>query len=221
MRILIAEDESVVAQNISNSLQALGYTTDIASDGEDAWFKGSTENYSAIVLDLGLPLLDGLSVLRKWRGEGIFTPILVLSARGTWAERVEGIDSGADDYLPKPFQVQELISRLRALMRRTNGHAQSNIVVGALEIDMRSRVISVMGELINLTPLEFRLVHYLVLKTGEVVGQAELCEAIYDHNHERDANAVEALVSRLRKKLGNNIIQNKRGFGYFILASKQ
>jgi two-component system, OmpR family, response regulator len=171
-------------------------------------------------LDIGLPLLDGISVLKKWRNEGISTPVLVLSARGSWAERVDGIDSGADDYLPKPFQVQELVSRLRALMRRTSGHAQSNIVAGPLEIDMRSRVVTVLGKLVNLTPLEFRLVHFLVLKGGEVVGQSELCDAIYDHNHERDANAIEAVVSRLRKKLGHNIIQNKRGFGYFILAAQ-
>ena len=199
-------------------MQALGYTTDIASNGEDAWFKGSTETYAAIVLDLGLPKLDGISVLKKWRGEGINTPIVVLSARGSWAERVDGIDSGADDYLPKPFQMQELISRLRALMRRHNGHAQSVITAGMLQIDMRSRVISVLGNMINLTPLEFRLVHYLVLNSGTVIGQIELAEALYDHNHERDANAIEAVVSRLRKKLGHNIIQNKRGFGYFIEA---
>lgn len=220
MRILIADDEAVVAQSVANSLQVLGYSTDIVSNGTDAWFKGSTESYSAIILDIGLPVLDGIAVLKKWRSEGITTPVLVLSARGSWAERVDGIDSGADDYLPKPFQIQELISRLRALMRRTNGHAQSIIVAGPLEIDMRSRVITVLGKLVNLTPLEFRLVHYLVLKGGEVVGQSELCDAIYAHNHERDANAIEAVVSRLRKKLGHNIIQNKRGFGYFILAAQ-
>ena len=216
MRILIAEDENVVARNIANSLQVLGFNTEIVSRGEDVWFKGSTENYSAIILDLGLPQLDGISILKKWRDEGVNTPVIVVSARGSWSERVDGIDSGADDYLPKPFQVQELVSRLNALIRRRNGLAQSSITAGPLEIDMRARVIKVAGEILNITPLEFRLVHFLLLKNGEVVGKVELSEAIYDHSHERDVNAVEAVVSRLRKKLGLNIIQSKRGFGYFI-----
>jgi two-component system, OmpR family, response regulator len=218
MRILVAEDELTVAQSVANSLQSVGYVADVVHDGEDAWFKGSTESYAAIVLDLGLPKVDGISVLKRWRAEGVLTPVLILSARGTWAERVEGIDSGADDYLPKPFQMQELISRLRALMRRAGGHAQSTISCGPVEIDLRTRLITVNGTLANLTPLEFRLVHYLVLQSGRVVTQAELAETLYAHDHERDANAIEAVVSRLRRKLGSDVIQNKRGFGYFIPA---
>jgi two-component system, OmpR family, response regulator len=216
MRILIAEDETSLAQNISRSLLTFGYVPELAVDGEDAWFKGSTEAYAAIVLDLGLPKLDGISVLKRWRQEGILTPVVILSARGTWAERVEGIDSGADDYLPKPFQMQELVSRLRALIRRSSGHAQSVIDSGAIQIDMRSRSISVNGNMMTLTPLEFRLIHHLVMQSGRVVSQIELAEALYDHDHERDVNAIEAVVSRLRRKLGSGIIQNKRGFGYFI-----
>lgn len=218
MRILIAEDEPIVAKNIANILRSAGYMPEIASDGEDAWYKGSTENYAAIILDLGLPKLDGISVLRKWRAEEIRTPVVVLSARGSWSERVEGIDSGADDYLPKPFQMQELLARLRAVLRRSGGLAQSVIDAGKLQVDLRSRMITVDGVLANLTPLEFRLVHFLVLQKGRVVTHTELSDSLYDHDHDRDANAIEAIVSRLRRKLGSGIIQNKRGFGYFIAA---
>ena len=218
MRVLIAEDEPVVAKNVANILRSAGYVPDIAVDGEEAWFKGSTESYAAIILDLGLPKLDGISVLHKWRAEGIHTPVVVLSARGTWSERVEGIDSGADDYLPKPFQMQELLARLRAVLRRVGGQAHSVIDAGKLQVDLRSRMITVNGVLANLTPLEFRLVHFLVLQKGRVVSHTELSDSLYDHDHDRDANAIEAIVSRLRRKLGAGIIQNKRGFGYFVAA---
>jgi two-component system, OmpR family, response regulator len=216
MRILIAEDETTVADNIATSLKSLGYVPDVVHDGEEAWFRGSTESYVAIILDLGLPKMDGFTILKRWRTENILTPVLILSARGSWGERVEGIDNGADDYLPKPFQMQELISRLRALIRRAGGHAQSIINAGAVQIDMRSRLITVNGNLANLTPLEFRLVHYLVMQSGRVVTQSEIADTLYEHDHDRDANAIEAVVSRLRRKLGSGIIQNKRGFGYFI-----
>jgi two-component system, OmpR family, response regulator len=219
MRILVAEDEPLVAKNIANILRSAGYLPEIAEDGEEAWFKGSTEKYAAIVLDLGLPKLDGITVLKRWRSEGQTTPVVVLSARGSWSERVEGIDSGADDYLPKPFQMQELLARLRAVLRRVGGQAQSIIETGRLQIDLRTRMITVNGELANLTPLEFRLVHYLVLQKGRVVPHSELSDSLYDHDHERDANAIEAVVSRLRRKLGAGIIENKRGFGYFIAAA--
>ena len=219
MRVLVAEDEKTVAGSIAQSLRAMGYVAEIAVDGEDAWFKGSTESYSAIILDLGLPKLDGISVLKRWRNEGIATPVLILSARGSWGERVEGIDSGADDYLPKPFQMQELLSRLRALMRRAGGHTQTVITVGPVQIDMKARLVSVNGVVANLTPLEFRLVNFLALHPDTVVTQVELAETLYAHDHDRDANAIEAVVSRLRRKLGTNVIQNKRGFGYFIAKS--
>jgi two-component system, OmpR family, response regulator len=221
MRILVAEDEPIVAKNIANILKSAGYVPEIAEDGEDAWFKGSTETYAAIILDLGLPKLDGISILKRWRNEGITTPVVVLSARGSWSERVEGIDNGADDYLPKPFQMQELLARLRAVLRRVGGQAQSVLDAGPLQIDLRSRLITVNGELANLTPLEFRLVHYLVLQNGRIVPHAELSDSLYDHDHDRDANAIEAVVSRLRRKLGTGIIQNKRGFGYFIAAAEK
>jgi two-component system, OmpR family, response regulator len=218
MRILVAEDEPFVAKSIAQSLQAVGFIVDVVHDGEEAWFRGSTETYAAIILDLGLPKLDGISILKRWRAEGIQVPVLVLSARGTWAERVDGIDSGADDYLPKPYQMQEVIARLRALLRRAGGHSQSVLTAGKVEVDLKSRIVSVAGTMIQLTPLEFRLVHHLVNNKGEIVSQTQLADALYEHDHDRDANAIEALISRLRRKLGNGVIENKRGFGYRIAA---
>ncbi len=218
MRILIAEDEVYVANSVASSLQTFGFLTDVVHDGETAWFRGSTENYAAIILDLGLPGLDGISVLKRWRAEGVQTPVLVLSARGSWAERVDGIDSGADDYLPKPYQIQEVVARLRALVRRAGGHSQSLITVGKVEIDLKARTVSVNSTIVQLTPLEFRLVHHLANNKGKIVSQSELAEALYEHDHDRDTNAIEALVSRLRRKLGNDVIKNKRGFGYHIAA---
>jgi two-component system, OmpR family, response regulator len=216
MRVLIAEDVESVAANVATALQASGFLTDVVHNGEDAWFKGSTETYSAIILDIGLPVIDGLSVLKRWRQEGIATPVIILSARGSWNERVEGIDVGADDYLPKPFEMAELLSRLRAVLRRSVGQAQSSIEVGTVSMDLKSGMITVKGTPVNLTPLEFRLLQYLAVNKGRVITQSELAENLYSVNHDRDANAVEAAVSRLRRKLGGDVIQNKRGFGYFI-----
>jgi two-component system, OmpR family, response regulator len=216
MRVLIAEDEKTVALKLSEAIVQAGFTVDISYDGEDAWFRGSTEKYAAIILDLGLPTVDGLTVLRRWRAEGITTPILILSARGSWSERVDGIDSGADDYLPKPFQMREVVSRLHALVRRAGGQAQSIIEIGTLRLDLRSSQGSINGSALNLTALEFRLLHYLALNIGNVVSLVNISESLYDHDHDRDVNAVEAIVSRLRRKLGPGIIENKRGFGYFI-----
>ena len=220
MRILIAEDEAFVANSLASSLQAVGFVTDVVRDGEEAWFRGSTEPYAAIVLDLGLPNLDGISILKRWRAEGIQTPVLVLSARGTWAERVDGIDSGADDYLPKPYQIQEVVARLRALLRRAGGHSQSVLSLGKVEVDLKARIVSVAGSMIQLTPLEFRLVHHLVNSKERIVSQMELADALYDHDHDRDANAIEAIISRLRRKLGSGVIENKRGFGYRIAVDQ-
>ena len=221
MRVLIVEDEPAIAQGIADSLRTAGFLPDMVGDGEEAWFRGSTENYAAIVLDLGLPKLDGLTLMKRWRQEGIETPILVLSARGSWTDRVDGIDNGADDYLAKPFQMAELIARLRALVRRANGLAQAAVTLGGLNIDLRSRVVTVNGAMVALTPLEFRLINFMVLQKSRVVTQLELADVLYAHDHERDANAIEAVVSRLRRKLGSDIIKTKRGFGYFIAAPQQ
>lgn len=218
MRVLIAEDEATVSRAVAAAVAAAGFVADIAADGEDAWFRGSTEDYAAIILDLGLPGLDGLSVLRRWRAEERKTPVIILSARGTWAERVDGIDSGADDYLPKPFEMEELVARLRAIIRRSGGLAASVLEVGGLRLDLKAGKATLDGTQIELTPLEFRLLHHLALHQGEQISKEELSEKLYAVNHERDPNAVEALVSRLRRKLGNGFITNKRGFGYSIVV---
>jgi DNA-binding response OmpR family regulator len=216
MRILIVEDEARVAADIAESVTAAGYIAEIAPDGEEAWFRGGTENYAAIVLDIGLPKMDGVSVLKRWRGEGVTTPVIILTARGSWNERVEGIDAGADDYLPKPFRMEELLARLRALMRRASGRAEPILTVGSITLDPRTRAVSVNGIPVALTPLEFRLVNYLFHNRGRVVSQSELSENLYSHDSERDSNAVEALVGRLRKKLKIDFIETKRGFGYLV-----
>jgi two-component system, OmpR family, response regulator len=216
MRILIAEDETRVAEGIGQALHSAGFVPHILHDGEEVWFHGSTESYAAVVLDLGLPKLDGLTILKRWRREGITVPVIVLSARGTWSERVEGIDAGADDYLAKPFELGELIARLKALVRRTGGLAQSTVEADNLRLDLKNGTATVQGMPIDLTPLEFRLLHYLAVNKDRPVPQTELAENLYSFNHEREANAVEAAISRLRKKLGTSVIGNKRGFGYYI-----
>lgn len=214
MRVLIAEDEISVAQDISRAISPQGFVPTLSQDGEDAWFLGSTEDFTAIVLDLGLPKLDGLSILKRWRKEGITTPVIVLSARGTWAERVEGIDAGADDYLPKPFAMEELMARLRAITRRQTGISASVIDCGDLRLDLRTSTTFRAGVQINLTPLEFRLLNHLVTNRDRQVSKEELAEQLYAVNHEREVNAIEALVSRVRRKLGPRSIESRRGFGY-------
>ncbi len=218
MRVLIVEDEARIAADIAEAVNSGGFVAEISVDGEDAWFRGGTENYAAIVLDLGLPKLDGITVLKRWRQEGIATPVMVLTARGAWSDRVDGIDAGADDYLPKPFRMEELLARLRALVRRASGRAQPSITVANVMLDPRTRQVSVNGIPANLTPLEFRLVNYLFHHRGRVVSQTELSENLYSHDSERDSNAIEALVGRLRKKLKADVIETRRGFGYIVPA---
>lgn len=216
MRILLVEDDSKVAEGVTAALQSSGYVVDHVVDGEAAWFKGGTESYSAVILDLGLPGLDGMSVLKRWRDEGRDFPVLILTARGGWSERVEGIDAGADDYLPKPFRVEELLARLRAILRRSTGTSSPVLTIGPLSLDTRQMRISVDGEPVHLTPQEYRLVSYLVQHAGRVVSQLELTEQLYAQDFERESNAVEVMVGRVRKKLGNDLIQTRRGFGYII-----
>jgi DNA-binding response OmpR family regulator len=216
MRILLVEDDEKTAEAVSASLTAAGYVVDHEADGEEAWFKGDTEPYAAIVLDLGLPGMDGLSVLRKWRQAGQTFPVLILTARGDWNERVEGIDAGADDYLPKPFQMQELIARLRAIIRRSAGQATAVITIGPVSLDTRQMHVTVDGVPIHFPPQEYRLLSYLMHHAGRVASQLELTEQLYAQDFERDSNAVEVLVGRVRKKLGIDLIQTRRGFGYVI-----
>lgn len=216
MRILLVEDDPKVTEGVASALESSGYVVDHVTDGETAWFKGDTESYSAVVLDLGLPGMDGLSVLKRWRDEGRDFPVLILTARGGWNERVEGIDAGADDYLPKPFRVEELLARLRAILRRSTGTASPVITIGSLSLDTRQMRVTVDDEPVHLSPQEYRLVSYLLQHVGRVVSQLELTEQLYAQDFERESNAVEVMVGRVRRKLGNNLIQTRRGFGYII-----
>lgn len=185
-------------------------------DGDEAWFLGSTEDFDAVVLDLNLPKLDGLSVLRKWRLEGRDMPVIVLTARDSWTEKVDGINSGADDYLTKPFLMEELIARLRAVVRRSHGHSSALMRSGNLVLDTSQMRVTVNGRMVHLTPLEYRLVSYLLHKRGRIVPGSELREHVYGNDDAREANAIEALVSRLRRKLGADIVETRRGHGYKI-----
>jgi two-component system, OmpR family, response regulator len=216
MRLLIVEDDRRIAEDIAAALAAAGYGTEIATDGEDAWFLGDTEDYDLVVLDIGLPQLDGLTILKRWRANARQMPVIMLTARGSWAERVEGIDSGADDYLPKPFQFEELIARVRALIRRSAGVGSAVINVGPMTIDPRAMRVSINGIPQTLTPLEYRLVSYLAHHQGRVVPSTELQNQLYGDDFSRDANALEVLIARLRKKLGSDAVGTRRGFGYYI-----
>jgi two-component system, OmpR family, response regulator len=216
MRLLLAEDEPAIATNIVAALDRAGYATEIATDGETAWFRGETEEFDLIVLDLGLPKMDGLTVLKRWRAAGRHTPVLILTARGAWPERVEGIDAGADDYLPKPFQIEELVARVRALIRRAAGHGSPVLEAGTISVDTRHMRVALRGVEVQVSPLEYRLVTYLLHHKGRVVPGGELIDHLYGNDDARDANALEALVTRLRRKLGSESIQTRRGFGYFI-----
>lgn len=216
MRILVVEDETRIGADISAALMAAGFRAELTGDGEDAWFRGDTEFYDLVILDLGLPRMDGLAVLRRWRAAGRQMPVLVLTARGSWPERVEGIDAGADDYLVKPFRMEELIARTRALIRRSAGHGSPVIEAGAFALDMRRMQLLADGVPIPLSPLEYRLMAYLIHHKGRVVPPGELIEHLYGDSDARDANALEALVARLRKKLGPDAIETRRGFGYAL-----
>ena len=216
MRTLVVDDEHEIAKDIAVSLKAAGFAVETCHDGEDAWFRGGTEDYDLVILDLGLPKLDGLSVLKKWRAEGRTMPVILLTARDGWTAKVEGINNGADDYLTKPFQMEELIARAKAVLRRSLGHSSAIVQSGAMTLDMTQMRISIDGRAIPLTPLEFRLVSYLLHHKGRVVPGSELREHVYGGDDARDPNAVEALIGRLRRKVGTGTIETRRGHGYTI-----
>ncbi|CAB4327264.1 response regulator transcription factor [Brucella sp. 6810] len=216
MRILVVEDDIRIASRICLLLEQAGYVADHVKDGETAWFQGDTEDYDLIILDLGLPRMDGITVLKKWRASGHTFPILILTARSAWLERVDGIDAGADDYLTKPFAMEELLSRARALLRRAAGRAVPILQSGPVKLDTRTMKVLVKDEAINLSPLEYRCLSYLMHHAGKVISACELTEHLYAHDHDRDDNAVEVLLGRLRKKIGSGIIQTRRGFGYYV-----
>ncbi len=219
MRILLVEDDVRIAREIAATLNAAGYVVEIVGDGEEAWFRGETEDYDLIVLDLGLPKMDGLAVLKRWRAAGRSLPVLVLTARGTWPERVEGINAGADDYLPKPFQMEEMLARVRALIRRSAGYATSVIESGPISLDTRAMRATLNGTPMTLSPLEYRLLSYLMHHKGRVVPSPELLEHLYGAGDSHEANALEAVVARLRRKLGAKAIETRRGFGYSMPGS--
>jgi DNA-binding response OmpR family regulator len=216
MRVLLVEDDTRIRADVSAALEAAGYVVDSTGDGEEGWFLGDTEVYGAAIIDLGLPKMDGLAVLKRWRAAARPFPVLVLTARGTWSERVEGIDAGADDYLPKPFQIEELLARLRAIIRRSKGHSAPVVSVGETVLDGRQMRLTVKGVPVSLSPQEYRLVAYLMLNKGRVVSQQELSEHLQSAHFERESNAVEVLIGRVRRKLPNALIETRRGFGYLV-----
>lgn len=216
MRVLVVEDEVAVADSVRMRLERSGFVVDVARDGEDGWFAGDTEDFSAVILDLGLPTMDGLTILKRWRKEGRSMPVIVLTARGSWKERVEGIDAGADDYLPKPFQLEELIARLHAVMRRTAGQASNSMTIGPVTVDSRRKVVTVNGASVDLTPLEFRLLSCLAFRSGAVVSAVDLLDHLYGQNHDKEVNVLEVLLGRLRRKIGAEVIGTRRGQGYYL-----
>ena len=216
MRALVVEDEVQIAAEIGAYLSQAGYVVETVGDGETAWSRAESEDFDGIILDLGLPKLDGLSVVRNLRSAGVATPILILTARGSWMERVAGIDAGADDYLPKPFQPEELIARLGAIIRRTSGHTTPTLETGALRIDTRRMTATVNGAPVALSLLEYRALRYLVHNKGRPVSQFELGEHVYGADQEPGSNALEVLVARLRKKIGAEFIETQRGYGYVV-----
>ncbi|NUB16671.1 response regulator [Azospirillum brasilense] len=218
MRLLVVEDDPALARQLAERLVGEGYAVDRAADGEEGQFLGETEPYDAIVLDLGLPRVDGLTVLRSWRAQGIAAPVIILTARGAWTEKVQGIDAGADDYLAKPFSMEELLARIRALIRRSKGHASAEIACGGVVLDTRSGRVTLDGQTVELTGHEFRVLDYLMHRKGQLVSRTELTEHIYAQDFDRDSNTIEVFVGRLRRKLGADLIKTVRGLGYKLEA---
>ncbi|MFZ3261776.1 MAG: response regulator transcription factor [Thiobacillus sp.] len=214
MRILVVEDEPTLAAQLAEGVREAGYAVDVAHNGLDAHFMGDTEPFDAVVLDLGLPQMDGITVLKKWRAAGRTMPVLILTARDNWHEKVAGIDAGADDYLTKPFHMEELLARLRALIRRAGGHARAELVCGPVTLDTRNNRVTVEGRALTLTSHEYRVLAYLMHHAGEVVSRSDLVEHIYAQDFDRDSNTVEVFIGRLRKKLPPGLIETVRGMGY-------
>ncbi len=218
MRILVVEDDVTLNRQLKEALTEAGYAVDVAFDGEEGHFLGDTEPYDTIILDIGLPQMDGLSVLEEWRRAGKTTPVLLLTARDRWSDKVQGIDAGADDYVAKPFHMEEVLARVRALVRRAAGHASNEIVAGSVRLDARSGKVTVDGQAIKLTSHELRLLSYLMHHKGKVISRTELTEHLYDQDFDRDSNTIEVFVGRLRKKLPEECIQTVRGLGYQIVG---
>ena len=218
MRLLIVEDDKDLNRQLAEACRQAGYAVDLAFDGEEGHHLGDTEPYDAVVLDIGLPQLDGISVLERWRRDGRMMPVLVLTARDRWSDKVAGIDAGADDYVAKPFHMEEVLARIRALVRRAAGHASNEIACGPVRMDTRSGRVTVAGAAVKLTSHEYRLLSYLMLHKGRVVSRSELIEHLYDQDFDRDSNTIEVFVGRLRKKLPGELIETIRGLGYRLQA---
>ena len=216
MRILLAEDDCGISDLLARHLETEGYVTDVLADGPSVWERGEVGDYAAIILDLGLPGLDGLSILKRWRQAGVETPILVLTARGSWMERVDGFDAGADDYLPKPFRTEELLARLRALLRRSGAQMPTVTATGRFSLDDKAKRISFDGTPLEVSPMEYRLIAYLASKKGQSVPAIELANHIQGRDDDAAKNAIEAMVTRIRKKTAADAIQNRRGYGYLL-----
>ena len=214
--MLVVEDEALLSRQLADALSDAGYAVDRAADGERADFLAQTESYDAVVLDLGLPRVDGLTVLRRWREAGLTVPVLILTARGSWHEKVQGIDGGADDYVAKPFRMEEVLARLRALIRRASGQVTPALRAGALSLDPRLAKVTLDGVPVKLTSHEFRVLSYLMHHPDRVVSQGELTEHIYAQAFDRESNTVEVFIARLRRKLGARCIETVRGLGYRI-----
>lgn len=216
MRLLVVEDDPDINRQLVAALQDAGYVVDSARDGEEGHYLGDSEPYDAVVLDLGLPVLDGVSILEKWRRAGRKMPVLILTARDRWSDKVAGFDAGADDYVAKPFHMEEVLARIRALLRRSAGHATSEISCGPVMLDTKGARVTVNGTAVKLTSLEFRLLAYLMHHKGKVVSRTELVEHLYDQDFDRDSNTIEVFIGRLRKKLGADVLHTVRGMGYCV-----
>ena len=219
MRLLVVEDDPDLCRQLRDALADAGYVVDTANDGEEGHFLGDTEPYDAVILDLGLPEMDGVTVLEKWRRAGRNMPVLILTARDRWSDKVSGFDAGADDYVTKPFFTEEVLARVRALLRRAAGHATSELELGDLRIDTRSARVTLKGEPIKLTSLEYRLLAYLMHHQDKVVSRTELVEHLYDQDFDRDSNTIEVFIGRLRRKLGKDMIETVRGLGYRLATA--
>lgn len=218
MRLLVVEDDPDLAEQLVDALRDAGYAVDLTGDGEEAEFLGETEPYDAVVLDLGLPGVDGMTVLERWREAGRAVPVLILTARDRWSDKVAGFDAGADDYLAKPFRMEELLARLRAIIRRAGGHASPVIECGNLNIDTRSGRVTVDGSAVKLTGQEYRLLAYMAHNLGKVISRTELTEHLYDQDFDLDSNTIEVFIGRLRRKLGADAIETVRGLGYRMMG---
>lgn len=218
MRVLVVEDNAEVARQLKSTLERELFVVDLAEDGEKGWFMGDTESYDAVILDLGLPKLDGLTILQRWRQGGNHVPVLILTSRDTWREKVAGLRAGADDYLAKPFELEELLARMEALLRRATGHSSPILKSGPVELDSSSARVTIHGNPVNLTAQEYRALQYLMQNEGKVVSKAELSEHIYEQVIERDSNVIEVLINHLRNKLTPELIRTRRGLGYQLVA---